>query len=446
MRAGSTYVIRAVACVIGAAAVFTVGGCAEDPVTLCSPGVCPGGTTCEPFTGQCIPEAVAEAPVGTLGIFVSSAQTADGQVMVASYDSVFRALVLTETSSDGVAHVTRVDGGDDADVGLHAALSLDKQDQPHVAYYDRSNRDLKIASRSAAQWSVVTADSEGDVGRWVSIVVDDNSNAHVAYRDETNRELRILSMAPYGCRGANLDDTTFAPMSLGAEQMKLAGMPSANFGEFTGIAVSGDHKLVFSFYDRERGNLVLGRCDGEHFDLQIVDGEDPESGADTGNVGLWSSLAVDVNGDVGVAYFDQTRGVLKYAGSEQGKSQIVVVDDGGACGGAPGAYVGQRASLAMYQSGPLAPGLPRIAYVDATNQAVLLARRTAHGAWACEPIWPVDGGSGGALGTAEAPHGGVGLGLDLVVDADDKASVTLGQWSIGAAGLEVSVSQVESQP
>ncbi len=423
-------------------------GCSDAPVELCGAGLCPKGTACVASTGECVPVPGSEVLVGDTGIYLSSALSRDGALLVASYDTSFRALVLREQRADGEVLVTRVDGGADSDdVGAHAALALDKDDQPHIAYYDRTHKRLKVASRSAGVWSVAEADGADDVGRWASIVVDDNANVHVAYRDETNRRLRVLSMASAGCRPEGLAGDEHRPLDLTHEAMAEAGMASTDFGEFTGIAISGDHKLVFSFYDAERGNLVLGRCDNSQFDLQILDGEDPETGLDTGDVGLWSSLAVDVNGDVGVAYFDRTRGVLKYAGSEQGIIEIETVDDGSGCdgGGFGAGYVGQQASLAMFTKNVLEPGRPRIAYMDATRQAVLLARRSEHGAWSCSPVRPdvLSNDRTALIGTDGLPHGGIGLGLDVVVDDTDAAVVSIGEWTLLDGGeLALNVADV----
>lgn len=401
---------------------------------MCAPELCPAGTTCEPETGTCVAIDGEAPPVGELGGVVSAALSSSGDVLVAAYDFGFSALVLQTHYGDRVEQV-RVDGGAAmSDVGWGAAMGIGSGDEVRIAYYDRTRRDLRVASRDAGVWTLATADGEGeDVGRWPSLVVDDLAFAHVAYRDDTSSRLRVLSLAPHGCLPG--EGQAGKPLVITSADMAAAGVESADFGRHTSVGISGDHKLLFSFYDVQNGNLMLGRCSGSKVDLQVLDGQDA-SGADSGDVGLWSSLAVDFRGDVGVAYFDRTRGALRYAGSVEGDVDISIVDAGGPCEGSDSsiasAWVGQRASLDLFHSSASGPGLPRIAYLDATARSVRLARRSAHGTWSCRVV-PLPEGLPGA--------GQVALGLDIAVSEDDGAAIAFGAWS-GEGGVLSSALEV----
>ena len=406
--------------------------CAEESAELCVGAICPAGSTCNATTGQCEPEEPPTAVVGALAHYVSAAATQTGDTLVlAAYDTDFDALVVRRIGMDGVPKsVVRVDGGVPGapDVGQYASLALDRDDLAHVAYYDATSRDLRVAREAAdGGWTVQTVDGDGgQVGRWASAVVDNLAAVHVAYRDDDAKTLRMLSLADYGCRPADAAEGEAVPLHITGAMMAAAGMPSSDFGAYASLGITGDGALVVSFYDAERGNLVLARCNGHSVSLQILDGEDPDTGMDTGDVGRWSSLAVDPDGDAAVAYYDRTRGVLKYAGSRQGQIEITVVDDGSGCGVPAGHdLVGQRASLAVRAGADGAAGLPRIAYVDATARAVRLARRTEFGVWGCETVGESD---------PSATVGGVGLGLDLVVSATDAVHVVYGEWQVGASG------------
>jgi len=216
-------------------------------------------------------------------------------------------------------------------------------------------------------------------------------------------------------------------------------MPSSDVKRFASIDIAPDGWLVAVFYDADRGNLVMARCSGDQLSLQILDGEDPDTGADTGDVGSWASLAVDhVGGKVGVAYFDRTRGALKFAGSRQGAIQVVTVDDGATESGPARRIVGQAATLRFHQPGGSAEGLPRIAYVDATDRMVRIARRNVFGAWQVgeEAVGQIPDGE----------WGGAGLGLALGMGPDDTAHLAFGRWSAGPGSPTVSLELARCTP
>ncbi|MFT7621998.1 MAG: hypothetical protein ACI9WU_001163, partial [Myxococcota bacterium] len=186
-------------------------GCSEAPATVCGPGVCPSGSTCNVESGACEPAVEGEPAIGPLGGYISAALTRDSELLVGTYDFAFSAAVLEHHDAEGEVTRWRVDGGDSdtGDVGTHLALALDKSDQPFLAYYDRTHAALRLADRATGAWRIRSVDGgqgQPDVGRWVGLVVDDLGYAHMAYRNQTDKRLRVLSTSaeapePYGCRG-----------------------------------------------------------------------------------------------------------------------------------------------------------------------------------------------------------------------------------------------------
>jgi hypothetical protein len=76
-----------------------------------------------------------------------------------------------------------VDSADD--VGAFASLALDAAGDPHIGYWDFTNRDLKYAHRSGWTWSVQVVDFAGDTGDYSSLALDANGKPHFSYSSST---------------------------------------------------------------------------------------------------------------------------------------------------------------------------------------------------------------------------------------------------------------------
>jgi len=407
-------------------ALCAVVACSDsEAAPTCQPGVCPDGTSCNAATGACEIGGPPALAVGRLGVHVSAVAVGDA-LWVGSPDHDFRELVVQRHAETTQAFrlAGRTEG---SQIGEWADITTDSAGRPHVAYYD--------AGAGALLWSAWSdggflppqvADDGGpsaaDVGTHVSMVVDQSGGLHFAYRDETGQRLRLLSLTEaqtgqtYGCRPEGALDGT--PLIVTAEDMAAWGMPSNDFGEYASVAITADGRLKASFYDAARGNLVLASCDGSHLSLTILDGEDAETGEDTGDVGAFSSLAMDVHGNASVAYFNRSGGTLRFAGSAFGAITIADVDDGSGCGERlPTSHVvGEGAALAVHHDPKLDIGLPRIAYRDVTGNTIRLARRSEHGVWSCSDV------------ASAEPGEFLGAGLDVALTPDDQAHVVYGVW------------------
>jgi hypothetical protein len=65
-------------------------------------------------------------------------------------------------------------------VGSYASIALDKNDKPHISYFDKINEDLKYAVRNNGIWGVEIVDDQ-DAGYNTAIAVDDYGNPHISY-------------------------------------------------------------------------------------------------------------------------------------------------------------------------------------------------------------------------------------------------------------------------
>jgi len=146
--------------------------------------------------------------------------------------------------------------------------------------------------------------------------------------------------------------------------VEKAPLAPADLGRYSALAVH-DGAAWVSAYDSEHGDLIVGRVLADGFEWQWVDGV-PEGGEivagpsgprggveeEGTNVGRYTSIAIDGEGRLHVAYYDVTNGALKYArsGAQQaGPWVIATLDDVG--------DAGRWASIAVN-----AEGVPGVAY------------------------------------------------------------------------------------
>ena len=85
-------------------------------------------------------------------------------------------------------HLVTVDAA--GNVGAYTSMVLDNSGNPHISYYDWTNRNLKYAFQDTSGWYTATVDSAGDVGRYTSVTLDDGGYPHISYWDFTNNSLK----------------------------------------------------------------------------------------------------------------------------------------------------------------------------------------------------------------------------------------------------------------
>ena len=76
------------------------------------------------------------------------------------------------------------------DLGGDNELALDRLDRPHIAYYDRFNKDLKYAWWNGSAWNISVVDSAGWVGGEPSIAIDANDYPHIGYFNTVEHNLK----------------------------------------------------------------------------------------------------------------------------------------------------------------------------------------------------------------------------------------------------------------
>jgi hypothetical protein len=237
-------------------------------------------------------------------------------------------------------------------VGRDSAIAIDTNGDSHIAYWNETDNTLWYASNTTGAWVKTIVDSSGEAGQYPSIAIDSAGHAHIAYT--------------YYFVGSNAALTDiqlrYATNASGIWQNEVVDN-SELLGQFSSIALDAGDAVHISYYDLYNGDLKYAYGAAGSWSLQTVDSD--------GNVGMDSSLALDQNGNAHIAYYgwttDNSRSFLRYANNVAGGWITQTINSGG--------QVGRYTSLAVDSSGNV-----HISYYDAANSALRYAKAVSHGA------------------------------------------------------------------
>lgn len=311
------------------------------------------------------------------------------------------------------------------DVGLWTSIAIGADNNPAVAYYDRTHHALKFAQYDGKSWTTQTVDSvmNGDVGRYAKLLFL-NGGFVIAYQSIapggkggallskvrvatsagpkpaagswTFEDAAVSDTTP--CRGsfcatteacvtatkvctATLDGSMCNPSCASGQacidsggptcaavwdSSKIDAYPDA-IGDYISLAPDGQGGIGIAYYDRTNGNLMIAAKSGGNWATTLVDGE----GAMGGDSGIGATLSIDTAGDWHLAYVNGYSEALQYVkvtkGTTVGKPEIV--DDGLSVAGTAfddGQHlVGDDAHLVVLASGEV-----HITYQDSTAGAL----------------------------------------------------------------------------
>ena len=181
-----------------------------------------------------------ETPESSMGLFTSLVLDASGNPVV-SYGSndILKLMHCNDPNCQGSDEkITTVDTVGSAEPEGHTSLVLDASGNPVISYYNNSSDDLKLMHCNdpdceGSDENIVFVDTGGDVGVNGSLALDSNGNPVVAYYDRTNGQLRVVHCNDPNCQGGNESITT----------------PDVSGGDGPSLVLDSTGNPVISYYD-----------------------------------------------------------------------------------------------------------------------------------------------------------------------------------------------------
>lgn len=189
-----------------------------------------------------------------------------------------------------------------ANRGCESAIVIDDNDHVYIAYQNRDNSKLKIATNESGSWddfTVNTGSSPSDIypGYMTSMAMDSQGQFHIAHYEDEYHDLRYSTGVPNGQWTTTVVDS---PGYTGREPslaVDAADQPHIVYHTWTG------QNLKYATIDRATSNWTV---------TMMASGTD---------VGEGNSILIDNNGVIHVAFCDEENGVLKYSTKSTGLNQ-----------------------------------------------------------------------------------------------------------------------------
>lgn len=254
-----------------------------------------------------------------------------------------------------------------------AVRRVGDDDQVFVVFREQLRGNLRWAERLGGAWQITEILPPGNPVSAVELVLDGDGTPHLVYLIEGDNRLT------YATRSAGIWQTELLPDSLPTTQISLGR---------TGAT------LHLAYFTPQPGGLRYAQRAGGTWTLGVIDTTGPQ-------VGRSPSLAVDVNGDVHVAYVDAGTVQLKFATRQANGAWLT------SSASEPQALSPQAIDLAMTTD--ILPE-PVVALKDARTDSVLIGEPGLDGATG---LW--------LFSQVKAPQtAGSGLPLHLILDQRDR--------------------------
>jgi len=224
-----------------------------------------------------------------VGLFSSIVVNGSGNPVIAYYTEPFDILKLVICSDPTCGTYNDYDVDAVAITGLYPSLKLDALGFPVISYYDQSAADLKVVRCQDATCStkvITTVDgSGGDAGKYTSLALDAAGFPVVSYYNESQGDLKVIHCGDANCSGGN---TIASPDSTG------------DVGQHTSLVLDAAGNPIVSYYNVTGTALRVLHCGN----AACMAGNTITTPDAAGNVGEYTSLALDGVGSPVVSYYD----------------------------------------------------------------------------------------------------------------------------------------------
>ncbi|MFL2957167.1 MAG: putative Ig domain-containing protein [Candidatus Thalassarchaeaceae archaeon] len=281
----------------------------------------------------------------------------DVSIAINSTDSVF--IIYFDDYQDDlrVANITGLSlatgrvANNAAGLERSAALTIDSNDSLHVAYYDRSGADLHYAYCSLSceiegNWDITTDvdASTNSIGRRVDITVDTDNNPHIAHYDARNDDLEYAYCENTCDNQASWNKTTiesgnnvgympslvldndgnkhFIHYNFSSIKVEYSVLYSGINSIYNISSVGSHHYQLGSAVTSSNNFIHLSYYNGSESDgklqysnINIITGmwETTVIDETATKIGLYSDIDLDSDGNPHISYFDATNNQIKYA-------------------------------------------------------------------------------------------------------------------------------------
>lgn len=187
----------------------------------------------------------------------------------------------------------------DTEGGSHSSIAVDSNNKIHISYEVNAsqNERLKYTTNASGPWTAYNIDTAVEIDD-TSVAIDSNNKAHISYHACLNED------AGHNCTNGVLKYATNAAGSWTTYTIDIIGTGGI-VGEFSSIALDTNDKVHIAYYDRTNGDLKHATNSSGSWVASIVDSE--------GDVGWYCSIAVGPDDKVHISYHDSATDDLKYA-------------------------------------------------------------------------------------------------------------------------------------